>query len=287
MSRKITITGASGGVQNNLFLDIYPDTEYYFSLNRGKTGATIDVCLAEKAGNIEQDFTSEELESAVFDTFANGEEVRLSFIYNQSFGALPWFGTSAFSGMPNIGNPNLYKFNDKMYMSAVERNCVLQTPSNSGIDSILDKDSTIYIVFRSQNNNTIQGLIEERSLLLNANRVALYSDLRNTSFMHSNYAPTGANNFLSFNNQQPQETIRIYTLRRTGNIVEAFDENGLIDSTISNDSFSGATLFSLFWQRAGFLHFRGHIAEVIIREQSDNNTILNNIINHRKNYYGI
>lgn len=264
------------------FLDIWTDTEYYYSLNRGGS-LTTDVVQGRNSGASLQDFTPEELEDGTLATFAAGNEVRISALYNQGSVSRDMVQSTA-SNMPNLYNgSDLYKFNDKMYMSGVERNSYLATADAS---SILDKDSTVYIVFKSQNAADNEGIFEEFREST-SNRIAVYSDTRAVTFAHSNYAPTGSTNLMSFPSQQPQETIRLYALRRTGSLVEAFDENGFVDSITSADTFSANTALELFRQNVGFLNHRGHIAELIIREQADDTTTLNDIINHRKTYYGI
>ena len=280
MSKKFTYYGDFES--SNLILDLFPDTEYFYSLNRGGSNTT-NVVQGRNNQNNFQDFTPEELEDGTFSAFASGGEVRVRKLYNQGTVNRTFEQTTAVD-MPNLGNPDLYKFNDRMYMSGVERDSFIQTDSKS---PVLDEDSTVYLVFRSesQTEQAIQGVFEETRG--NQRRIAIYSDTRNFNFRHSNYAPAGAGNFISYTSQQPTGTIRLYALRRTGNLVEAFDENGLVGSITSSDSFGGNALFVLFRQTVGPRYFRGHVAELMIRKKSDTNTDLNTIINHRKDFYGI
>lgn len=278
MSKKFTYYGDFEA--SDLILDLFPDTEYFYSLNRGGANTT-DVVEGEKSGAITENFTPEELEDGTFATFANGGEVRVRSLYNQGTVNRPFLQAN-FASMPNLGNPSLYTFNDKMYMSGVERNSELIT---SEMSSVLDKDSTLYIVFRSQSNVSGQSPFEEG---VSSNRIGLFSDTRSSLFRHANYAPTGANNLLNFNSQQPTQTIRLLALRKTGNLIEAFDENGLVDSVTSSDGFAGNRPLRLFWQSVSpIFYFRGHLAVLMIREKSDTNTDLNTIINNSKAFYGI
>ena len=282
MSKIVNIINAGGMSATPLILDLYPDTEYFYSPNRGGANTT-DVVQGRNNQNNFQDFTPEELEDVTFSAFASGGGVRVRKLYNQGTVNRTFEQTTAVD-MPNLGNPDLYKFNDKIFMSGVERNSFIETDSKS---TLLDSDSTVYLVFRSESQTLqgVQGVFEETQG--NQRRIAIYSDTRNFNFRHSNFVPDGAPNFISFTSQQPTETIRLYALRRTGNLVEAFDENGLVGSITSSDSFGGNALFVLFRQTAGPRFFRGHVAELMIRKKSDTNTDLNTIINHRKEFYGI
>ena len=269
-----------GQVGESLFLDIWDDTEYFFSLNRGGTSTTDVVQGFNSLSNV-QDFTPEELQDGTFASFAGGAIVGAQRLYNQ--GTASVFFTAQDIRRPNIGNPSLYIYNDRMYLSAVENNSFMQLNNAS---SILDKNSTVYITYRSQNGLSIGGLLTERQT--SNRRIAIFSDTRDFDFRHSNYRPSGINNPLSYASQQPQNELRVIAYRRNGNLVEAFDESGLvIDSLTSSDVFGGGTSLNLFLQIIGPLYFRGHIAEVIIRETADSNPTLQEIINHRRDYYGI
>lgn len=275
---------AKAGVTGGLFLDDYADTEYYYSLNRGKTGATTDVCELQITGGVTQLFTSEELEDGTLDTFAGSNEARIKKIINQGTVARD-MEQATFSAQPSAyDGTDLYKFGGKIYMSGVGRNVKIETDKR---DPILDEDSTVYVVFRSQGAVNVGGVFEE--VQNSGERVVIYSDTRSSLFRHSNYAPSSSSSLISFSSQQPQEEIRIYALRRTGNTVEAYDENGFVASISSSNIFVGTaqTSFSLFLQTIGSLYFAGHIAELIVRAKSDDNTTLQDIIDHRKAYYGI
>lgn len=274
---------ASSEPSGALFLDDYPDTEYYYSLNRGETGATTDVCELQRDGAVTQNFTAEELQDGTLATFATGGEARLRRLINQGTVSRD-FENTTYSTQPRVyRDDELYLFNGKLYFSGVETSVLIETDKRN---PILDKDSTAYVVFRSQGAANVGGVFEE---VQNAGeRILMYSDTRSSLFRHSNYAPSSSN-FISFSSQQPQEEIRLYALRKTGNTIEAYDESGLVASISTSDNFAGSaqTSFSLFLQTIGSLHFRGHIAEVIVREKSDDNATLQDIIDHRKAYYGI
>lgn len=280
MSKIINIINAGGSSAPLLFLDEYTTTEYFYSLNRGGADTT-NVAELRNADNEYQFFTPEQLEDATFTTFNGGGETRISELVNQGTVARN-LEQPTIANMPNVGNPNLYKFNDRIYMSGVERNSVMAT----GIDTpILDKDSTVYLTYRSQNGIDIGGMFEDISLVNISEKVVIYSDIRASNFRLVNYSPTGINAFINFNTQQPANTLRMLALRRTGNLVEAYDENGLVGSITSANEFASDTFLTIFRQTAGSLFFKGHLAELIVREQSDTDII--DIINNRKNYYGI
>lgn len=277
MSKRFVIIGADSG--SNLFLDLFPTTEYFYSLNRGGSLST-NVCELRNSLNAYQDFTPEQLEDATFTTFNSGNETRVSKLYNQGT-IVRDMEQPTIGSMPNVGNPNLYMFNNKIYMSAVERDSVMAT----GITTpIFNNNATVYVVYRSQSTLSISGVFEELRTTLSS-RVVIYSDTRNTLFRHSNFAPLASANLISFANQQPTETIRILALRKTGNLIEGFDESGLVASVTTSDSFSTNTFLTILRQTTGNLHFRGHLAELILRQQSDANII--DIINNRKTFYGI
>jgi hypothetical protein len=151
---------------------------------------------------------------------------------------------------------------------------------------ILDNDSTVFVVFESQSGETNQTVFQEIRIV--NNRVNIYSDTRNTIFLHSGYRPNDVDNLLNnFSSQQPTSTKRILALRRTGNLVEAFDENGFVDDLTSSDVFSANTILELGRLNEVSLYFGGKIAELLIWNRALTSGEMTTVTNNIKSFYSI
>lgn len=148
---------------------------------------------------------------------------------------------------------------------------------------IQDKDSLVAHVFKSQSGIEIGGVFEEVTFANTANRIVTYSDTRATLFRHSNYSPQ-ADNFLDFSSQQPTNTLRQYSLERSGNTVNAYADNQLINTATTAQGFTTNTVFALGRQALGSF-FNGNWFETLI--WSSDNYDRNLIENNQMNYYGV
>jgi hypothetical protein len=282
MSKKFTYYGSK--TSKDYFLDLYP-SEYYYSLNRGSVHTT-DVARAI-SGSDDHVLTPEDIEQSTLTALYSGsEEVRIERLTNQgtagrnlgapTSGARPYLADSA--RLPFI-------FNGMNYVDfrGAER---LNTASVTAANALLDKNCTVYLVYRSQATAAIEGIFFEQTST-DANRIGMFSDTRATLFRHTVYSPAATATLLDYPAQQPTNTIRVVAYRKTGTTIEAFDENGLVASTTVSQTFSANTFFELGRQASGPLWFTGFVGCVIVRAQSDSNSTLNDIIDFLKLEYGI
>jgi hypothetical protein len=282
MSRRYTYYGSKKS--KDYFLDLYP-AEYYYSLNRGSKHTT-DVARAI-SGSDDHVLTPEDIEQSTLTALYSGsEEVRIERLTNQgtagrnltapTSGERPYLADSA--RVPFV-------FNGMNYVDfrGAER---LTTTNVSAGNALLDKNSTVYLVYRSQGTASIQGVFYEQTSN-SQNRIGMFSDTRATLFRHTIYSPDATVTFLDYTAQQPTNTIRVVAYRKTGTTIEAFDENGLVASTTVSETFSAQNFFELGRQAAGPLWFTGFVGCVIVRAQSDSNSTLNDIFDFLKTEYGI
>jgi 3D (Asp-Asp-Asp) domain-containing protein len=152
---------------------------------------------------------------------------------------------------------------------------------------VLDKDSTVFVVFESQSGVSVQGVFEDVNLSSFNQRVIFFSDTRTTIFRHSNYAPDATANFIDFSSQQPTSTKRVLSLRRTGNLVEGFAEGTKIGDITSSAGFSVNTVLELGRQLAGPFYFGGKIAELLIWNRALTSGEMTTVTNNIKSFYSI
>jgi hypothetical protein len=280
MFKKFTYYGS--GKSRNYFLDLYPSA-YYYSLNRGSIMST-DVCRAV-ADSITADLTPEDInQSSLSAIFTGSNFVRIDRLYNQGSvsrefvqntqGERPFLADSA--RLPYIDNGMNYIF----FAGGVNTRMTTATAS-----SLLDNDCTVYMVYRSQNSISIQGVFVEQETV--SNRITMFSDTQATGFVLANYRPDAVARQLNYTTQQPIETIRVVAYRKTGNLVEGFDENGFIDSQTTSATFSANTFFEIGRREAGPIWFGGRLGNLIIRTTSDSNTTMTDIMDFLKLEYGI
>jgi hypothetical protein len=282
MSKKYTYYGS--GKSRDYFLDLYP-SDYYYSLNRGGKFST-DVCRAV-ADSTTADLTPEDInQSSLSAIFAGSSDVRIDRLYNQgsvsrdfvqnTLGERPFIADSA--RLPYIFNG----------MNYIDFTSATNTRMTTAADlSVLEVNSTVYMVYRSQSAENLGGVFLEQRTALGNQRIGLFSDTRATVFRHTIYAPTGTSNEISYTVQQPTNTIRLVAYRRTGTLIEAFDETGLVGSATDANTFSSNPIFEIGRQQAGPQWFGGHLANLIVRTTSDSNSTMTDIIDFLKLEYGI
>jgi hypothetical protein len=160
---------------------------------------------------------------------------------------------------------------------------VLETGSAT---PICDDDSTVFVVFESQSGVSQQNVFQEIRIL--NNRINIYSDTRASDFLHSAYRANNVDSlFNNFSSQQPTSTKRVLALRRTGNLTEAFDENGLVDDLTSSDVFSANTILELGRINVIGLYFGGKIAELLIWNRALTSGEMTTVTNNIKSFYSI
>jgi len=222
---------------------------------------------------------------AAIEAFLNGRDGRVTRIYNVGSNLLDVFDLrqSAVSDQPFIARNGVVEVENGLpiidfgggtyFLEQITPNAAIQ-----------DKDSLASHVFKSQSGLELGGVFEEVSTVNGNNRIVQFSDTRTTLFRHSNYAPQAANP-LSFSSQQPTNTLRQYSLERSGNTVNGYAESNLIDTITSSQGFTSNTRLALGRQDIGPLFFNGKWFETLIwaSDNYDRNLIENNQIN----YYGV
>jgi hypothetical protein len=284
MSKKFTYYGSKTSRQ--YFLDLFPSA-YYYSLNRGSVLSGDVARLRQNATGTEINVVSEDItQSNLTALFPTSGSLRARIIYNQgNAGAFDMPSVVTTAGANVADDDRLpYTFNSIPFLG-FQNAPQLQRSSNLSA-TILDKDSTVYLVYRSQGTASNEGVFYEQTSTL-SNRIGLFSDTGATVFRHTNYTPAATVTQLTYAAQQPTNTIRVVAYRRTGSTVEVFDENGLVASATNSETFTANTFFELGRQGAGGLNFTGFCGAVIVRTSADDNTTLNNIINFLKLEYGI
>jgi hypothetical protein len=284
MSKKFTYYGSKTSRQ--YFLDLFPSA-YYYSLNRGSVLSGDVARLRQNTTGTAIDVEAEDItQSNLTALFPSSGDLILRVLYNQgSAGAVNLQSGGTTEG-PNVADiDRLPYFFNSIPFFGFQNAPQLQRSSNLSA-TILDKNSTVYLVYRSQATAAIEGIFFEQTST-DANRIGMFSDTRATLFRHTVYSPAATATLLDYPAQQPTNTIRVVAYRKTGTTVESFDENGLVDSATVSETFASATFFELGRQGAGPLNFTGFCGAVIVRTSADDNTTLNNIINFLKTEYGI
>jgi hypothetical protein len=285
MSKKFTYYGSKTSRQ--YFLDLFPSA-YYYSLNRGSVLSGDVARLRQNATSLEIDVEAEEInQSTLTALFPSSGQLRARILYNQgSAGAFNMPSVVSTEGANVSDEDRLpYTFNSIPFLG-FQNAPQLQRSSNLSA-TILDKNSTVYLVYRSQYTLSSQGVFYEQQATSSQQRVGLFSATTASGFTHSVHRPATTVTVLSYGGQQPTNTLRVVAYRKTGTTVEAFDENGLVDSATVSETFASATFFELGRQAIGGLNFTGFCGAVIVRTSADDNTTLNNIINFLKTEYGI
>jgi hypothetical protein len=177
-------------------------------------------------------------------------------------------------------------------------NYFMQPPGSSANHGIklLDKDCTMFVVFRSQNNASIQPVMFEG---VGGERIGTFASTDTTSpYRHSVTIITNSNiQGLNFSSQQPQSTNRILTFRRndaSSNLIEAFDESfNLVDSLTNALKYTGTPTsnpVSLFLGRQpiGINNFFDSLwLETIIFDKTLSNTEAQDVLNVLKSDFNV
>jgi hypothetical protein len=233
------------------------------------------------------DFTAEEITNGTMSAALIGDNGFIRDLFNQG-SAGSWTLSQVGASSPRIaisGSPII--FNAMTYVDCTPNSSSLVSPQFSSANTRFDNNITVYIVYRSQSAVEQGGIISEERVSNNQDRCSIVSDTRGVNFNHTIYRPDSTATNLQYAAQQSTDTLRVVAYRRTGNTVEAFDENGLVASATNSQTFSGTTLWRFARQDFGSQPFNGHIGVVIVREQSDSNSTLNDIFDFLKTEYGI
>jgi hypothetical protein len=154
---------------------------------------------------------------------------------------------------------------------------------------ILDDDSTLFVVFESQSGTSIQDVFNEHTGTV-GQFIRILSDTRATIFNQIAYRPdAGTDTRLSFTSQQPDSTKRIYVFRKTGTLIEAFDENGFVDDATIASVFGSNTALILgrLNNPAPANYFSGKIAELLIWNRALTSGEMTTVTNNIKAFYSI
>jgi len=159
---------------------------------------------------------------------------------------------------------------------------------NHGV-RLLDKDCTMFVVYRSQSGESTQPVMFEGSGL---NRIGITSDTRSSTFRHTIYRPSTPNSDLDFSSQQPQLTNRILILRRNdaaNNLIEAFDEDfNLVESKTGAAKFATNVRLNLGRQSTGIPSFFNSLwLETVIFDKPLSNTEVPEVLNVLKNDFNV
>jgi hypothetical protein len=288
MSKIIQIYGASRRSQTLL----NPDIAY--SLRRVSDVYSGDYIRVRKVGGAggEMSFglVNGVVDVAAIEAFLNGNDGRVVRIFNVGSNLLDAFDLrqNAAGSQPFIARNGVVEVENGLpIIDFGGGNYFLDMAFNNA--AIQDKDSLAAHVFKSQSGLEQSGVFEEvrdgsGTALLQ--RIVQYSDTRATILRHSNYRPAATQTFLDFPSQQPTNTLRQMSLERSGNMVNGYAENQLVDSVTNSQTFGILnTAFTLGRQSAGPIFFNGKWFETLI--WASDNYDRNLIENNQMNYYGV
>jgi hypothetical protein len=286
MSKRFTYYGSKSS--SGLFLDDYPNTDYFIGAIKGKINPESAMISVERGNTgVIQSFTPDEIVDGTLQSFLGANEGRISQLLTRGLIAGRQFNQGSSAARPLIADAsgNLYLEGAFPFINFDGARDI--TTGNSA-DRINRGDFTVYWIYRSQNALDNAGIFEEQStsttfrVVYRSNTNAISNPTFNT------YAPTGTNEPLFFSAQQPTNTLRILCIRKTGFFMEAFDESGLVDSRTVTAEFSAInTSFRLGLQTAGTQRFNGRLCAVVARLQADSDTTIANIFAKKNQYFGV
>jgi hypothetical protein len=287
MSKRFTYLGSKPST--NFFLDLFPNCDYFISLDKGTAAPEPTMITVERGSSgVTQSFTPEEIIDGTLTTFLGSNQGRVSQWQTRGL-ILRDFNQATTGNRPLIADAsgNLFLFNGRPYL---DFNGARDISTGNSADRIFRDNCTVFWIYQSQNTLGSGGVFEEQGGSTTF-RVVLNSDTRNIGFTHTLYAPQAAtgNVTLRFASQQPTNTLRMLAARKTGNFLEGFDENGLVDSSALTVEFPlTTTSFRLGLQTSGTQRFDGYLAEVIVfKDQALSNAELNAVFTHRRTHYGV
>lgn len=251
-------------------------------LRTAYAGNAIEILRSSDSTTSNIGFASNQLDETALTTFVGANNGRETKIYDQ------------------VGSRNLEQSTDANRPSLVISGTIQKSGgkpmakydggdflSTSAATSIIDKNSTLFIVIESQSGAS-EGLFEEVNLASSGQRIALYSPTTTSPYYVINHKPAGASaSLIAFGSSQPISTRRILTYRKTGSLIEAFAEGVKIGEVTDANVFSTTTVLEIGRQLVGPLYFNGKIAELIVCNSSISNTKITEIVNNQKAYYTI
>lgn len=256
-------------------------------INPDYVGNVLDVLRTSDNAIQSFEYVSGKIDTVGIATFCGASIGYARRIYSTgTFTAEEWDFRSLTGTGPMIWNGSaIVTINGEPALDFSVGNTYFQTTSKPF--DILDENSIISTVYRTQAaNNTIQGIFEERTNN-SAQRVVQYSDTSSTNLLNSNYAPDGTNRTLDLLAKSDPSTNYITSQSKIGSDVESFLNGVLQDSVISTASFPTVTAFALGRQLAGNLFFNGLWSETVIQTTNVNSINRDTLINAQKTYYGI
>jgi hypothetical protein len=239
-----------------LLFDKYANGVFGYGYKKMRTAYSgyADNKRSSAGGNLDIGFSGNDYDSAAQATFLGANSGYVTALYDHVGSRTLTQGTAA--NQPrgyNAGTPDTS--GGKQAMKFDGTNDLLTSASGT---SILDKNSTVFVVFESQSGLAVQGVFTEQGVTT-GNRVGIYSDTRATLFRHSNYNPATTASLISYGSQRPTSTRQCLALRRTGSLTEGFLNGVFVGSITNAETFSATTVLELGRQLSGSLYFGGKV----------------------------
>ena len=256
---------------------LYSGQDYCIRVRRASDNAEIDI-----------GFSNNRIAFAAISAFCGSSIGYVTRFYNQGTLINNFVQTNT-SLQPIIYDGSSFFTNaGEYYLSFATGRYMLLENTIPLADTITNKNSWISAVCRSQSGASTQGLIEERRISAQIERVSLYSGTASGgSRFRINYAPNGTNNFVVDSVDLSQNTFFVLGYSKNGNIPSAWKNNVKVgDALTSTASFGGDVTMTLGRQFQGSLNFSGLLSEVLVQNNFDA-TEFSGYANDQINYFGI
>ena len=271
-----------------MILDKYPTTGFAYSYSRELLSGQGKIIRAKRQDLIPDElFSVKELYDGTLENWAAGQEVRMNkwdsvqgWVYPSVFVEITLFHSClpvlAFNGI-------IQKVNNIACIDLTPASKRLSSDSTS--NAFTEGNFTWYHVFQTQSSASIQVPITECQLTTNYNGNGIVSSTTNDTV--AIFRPQSTNHVISnsTNYPRPQLSTNIVTMRRTGNLIEAF---------LNKTKMGDMTVTQLFLNQTGLRFgtwggsqnaFRGRFFETIMYPESQSDTIMNSIIDNQMAYY--
>ena len=271
--------------QQGLLLDIYPTTGFAYSISRELISNQNKVITAIKTDDVTQDFSISEILSGDLVDFSEGGDVRLRH-WNSVNGSI----YSSLNSSPlsfGIRQPHLVQngvLNITNNIPEIRFIDIANVNSSETSDSFTESDFTWYLVFKSQSTVSAEVPISECEINTSFNGSSPFSDTRPDGLKY-NYRPQNTSYNIQEANTTLINTVYVYAIRRTGNIIEHFS-NGVKTGQVNvSEVFVNPTTLKLGARGANRNGFSGAFNETIMHPESQSNTVMNAIIQNQMDYY--
>jgi hypothetical protein len=239
-----------------LLFDKYANGIFGYSFNklRAAYSGYSSTIRSSAGGTLDVGFVGNNYDSVAQATFIGANSGYVTTRYDQVGSRNLTQGTTANQPrVVNAGTPDTS--GGKQAMKFDGTNDLLTSASGT---SILDKNSTVFVVFESQSGLAVQGVFTEQGVTT-GNRVGIYSDTRATLFRHSNYNPGTTASLISYGSQRPTSIRQCLALRRTGSLTEGFLNGVFVGSITNAETFSETTVLEIGRQLSGSIYFGGKV----------------------------